>query len=52
MSGRKKRLSRYMSSNLKKVKNLGTRRTSVAIATRDIRKAGQTKGTKRIGKHK
>lgn len=48
MAGRRKQSTNYMNSKLKAVKNVGTRRTSVAIAHRDIKKLASAKKNKRV----
>lgn len=48
MPGRKRRLSRYLSAGLKRVKNIHTRRTQVANIHRDIRKLASAKKNKRL----
>lgn len=50
MPGRQKRTSSYFSAALRKSKNLKTRRTTVAIAQRDLRKLSTAKKNSRVGK--
>lgn len=46
--GRKKRITSYVSAGLRKAKNIGTRRTKVAVAHRDIKKLSSQKTNKRL----
>jgi hypothetical protein len=52
MPGRKKRLSRYLSAGLKRVKNIATRRTKVATIHRDLHKLSTANSNKRLKKNK
>lgn len=48
--GRKKRISSYLQSPLKKAKNIQTRRTKVAVIHRDITKLSSQTSNKRLKK--
>ncbi len=46
--GRKARISTYIDKPTRKVKNLGTRRTTSAVIHRDIEKLASAKKNKRV----
>lgn len=47
-AGRKRRLSTVTNSELRRAKNLGTRRTTSAVIHRDIKKLATAKKNKRV----
>lgn len=48
--GRRKRISTFIQSPLRRTKNLQTRRTKVAMIHRDIKKLSTQKKNKKLGK--